>query len=543
MKKQQNDNHPVEPRLVRWFFNFIIIFTTLILGWTVLLFVGEGINIQPMILTLPLFMVIIAVVILFYHQNYLKLIRWIKQKFPRLTLTKLLKYVLVATTIVGIVARLGFLAFSDSHDPKPQLGDSGIHWNVASRLVNGEELSAYEGQYEAFYPHLMTYTAVLAFFMKICGVNYFAVLLLNLLFDIIGVLAIYFLLRFWRGRNVAQIGAIIWILNPLEIMYCAVSMPIVATNAILALALLVGYIVLRTFKQKLWWQFALLMCLLGIIISVGNGFRPFFTVFLIAITMVLVAEVIRKGKSFCLPAIAGLALAVISCMGNNQLLDLGYQKMNPYHVPGGVGVGWNFYVGANFESWGRWNVEDYNWWRSQIYGNSCTDFEEFKYETYDCIEEHGDLAGLQSELLSMSFSRYAEMSLPRLIRHLVHKTDILLADSDTIITWLVESIHIKDDDPYYRAANTIGVCLLVGCLVLALKFFIDLFWQHSLQFNDYLLFFALCFCGIVAVSLMVEVMHRYVMPITVFFMMFASCELVNLYQKYVTMKPKSGRKL
>lgn len=538
MKKHQPTP---EPRIIKWFFAFIIGFATLLLGWITLLFANYGINIQPFLLLIPVFTLCILIGVLLYHQNYLKIICHFRKKYPRLNLTVLLKWLLVASVVFGIIIRLAFVVFSDTHNPTPQLGDSGIHWHTAAKIVNGEELTAYEGQYEAFYPHLMTYTGTLAIFMKIFGVNYFAVLISNLLFDLIGVIAFYLLLRRWRGRNAANLGAIVWLLNPLEIMYCATSMPIVITNMFLVIALLLGFLAISFFQKKEWHFFALTSASLGLCLSVGNGFRPFFTVLLIALVLVLICLVIRQGKSFILPALAGLFLTTLVFVGNNKILDLGYQSMNPYHVPGGVGIGWNIFVGANYDSWGRWNAEDYNWWRSQIYGNSCTHFEEFQYDTYDCIEVHEDLAGLQSELLRMAIDRYKQMSPAMLLRHLLHKTTVLFVDTSAPIVWLVETIHIDNEDPYYRAAQTVGTIMLITSVILSLVFFMQLFWRQKLQFDPFILFFTLCFCGLVAVSLLVEVMHRYIMPISIFFLLFSVCQLANLNYKQLLAQRRSEK--
>lgn len=543
-KKSSNSKVPFPKKLAGWGTIALITITTLIIGWIIFLYVREGLWVEPVWLLFALFALAVIIAVLLYKQRYLRVFQKLQQRFPNLTGQKLLKAGLIIAVILGVGLRLAFLVGSDRYGPGPQLGDTGIHWYTSAELANSEEMNTYEGVYEAFYPHLMSYTAILALFMKIFGANVAAIIFSNLIFDLVATLALYILLKRWRGRKTAQIGAIIWLLNPLEILYCSVSIAIVVTNMMLIIALLFAFLLWQNFQQRRWQGIILWSLLLGLVIALGNSLRPIFTVLAIALVLFWFYQALCNGKKSILPALASLFLLLLVNFGCSQAIQAGYHAMNPYYQ-GDVGVGWNFFVGANYDSWGRWNAEDYSWWRNAIYGESSKDFREFQPETFHYLEPTDDLAGLQQELFQKGLDRYKNMSVFTMFNHLLHKTVLLFAERDATITWPVcESYRFECSNTKYQAVHSSGIILLVFCIIITFIVFSRLiFRNYFAKIDPFILYLSLCFCGLVAVSLLVEVMRRYLMPISIFFVIFAAYELGICYRKIQNRKSQTHNQL
>lgn len=505
-------------KLTQFIFVALLMIMNLVLLWATLTYLSNGLNLASTALFLTVFLIFTCVGILLYHQNYLKLTQWLKRRFPQLTSAKILQITFIIAITLGVLFRLAFLLISDRYQPESELSDTGFHWFFSQKLAHGTEPGIYDGGYGAFFPHLMTYSATLAGFMKIFGTGYPAILLSNLFFDLITTVLLYYLLKKWQSQKTAQIGAIIWLLNPLEIIFCAVGVSIVVTNTVLALALLLAFLVIKHLSSRAWVKLALLSLALGITFGIGNAYRPIFTVLLIAIIMLYILQIIRQPKVVIIQASLSIILIIAGLFGAGKLIDLSYQTINPYHVPGGTGVGWNFFVGANYDSWGRWNRED-----SSIFGKMLFQ------EDGDEVWVNSDLVGMQKELFSQGLQRYQAMSPAQLVAHFVHKTTVFFADNGDTITWVFnESFPFSTNRPFYRFIDGCGVITLFAGLILSLLYFSQLLNQKAKIWQPYLIFLMLSFCGIIAASLLVEVMHRYILPLTIFMTLFAACYLANI---------------
>lgn len=502
----------------------LLIIVNLVLLWGALVFLDNGLHFVSAALFLVVFVCLVAVGVLCYHQNYRRLLALIHRKFPNLTRAKVLQIAFIAAVILGVLIRLAFLLIGYKYQPESDLSDTGFHWFFAQKLVNGIEPGVYDGGYGAFFPHLMTYSATLAGFMKIFGTGYQSILLSNLIFDLIATLAIYYLLKMWRGRAAAQIGSMIWLLNPLEIIFCGIGVSIVVTNAVLAVVLLLVFLVIKLIKSRSWLKLALVSLLLGMALSVGNAYRPIFTVLLIAIIMIFILQIIRHFADVIAPAILSLIFILISFVGVGKLIDLGYQSINPYHVAGGTGIGWNFFVGSNYDSWGRWNRSD-----SAIFGSKLYLGED------DNVQVNPDLVGVQSEFFNQGLERYKAMSPAQFVSHFIHKTSVLFADTSDALTWVFyEGFRIDANHPLYRFIDGCGTIALFAGIIVSLMYFIKLLTQKTHPWQPYLVFLMLSFCGLIAASLLVEVMQRYVMPLTVILTIFTACYFSLYYDKTTT---------
>lgn len=139
-----------------------------------------------------------------------------------------------------------------------------------------------------------------------------------------------------------------------------------------------------------------------------------------------------------------------------------------------------------------------------------------------------DVIAIQQQFLDMAIERYKAMGIAKILPHLINKSVTLFADDSETITWTVPSgFHFSNDNPVYLAIHSLGVILFVACIVLSLVYCLSRFWSGKWQIDSYSLFLMLCLCGIVAVSLMVEVMRRYTMPLLVIFVILAATQLAK----------------
>lgn len=476
---------------------FILSLTLLILLWAVLLFVKNGIGI-PLILCLVFFIILALTLFLHYTHRDRRIIAWMKNNiFSPARIRKYLVPCMVLAVVVGVILRSAFILIGGRYAPLENLSDTGVHWVGGDMIAREGVLSDNVAIYEGFFPYLMTYSATLSLFMKIFGSSVFAIVSSNILFDLLTMLLLYILLSKWKNKQVACIGVMLWALNPLEILYCGVGMAIVATNFFVIASILVAFLCLQSFRKNSgWlnmWGWA---ALLGICVGLGNAYRPLFTVFEIAtVIILLVIAIKRKRRLFA--AMSGIVIMIVSTFAVSSAVEFGWSKINPYSI-GNTGVGWSFMLGANYDSWGRWNMSD-----SKFFGE--------RLSKPDIVGE--DFLSMQQEFMDIGIQRYLSMGPVQFITHMLHKTEVMFADSrNTTIAWpVLEAYHIADTNMVYQVAHGTGALFLFGLLVCSFIYiYRKLFIQKA--YDDTLLLLALCFCGLIAASLLVEVMWRYIMP-------------------------------
>lgn len=544
----EKTNRKFPQKLAIFGYRSVILIATLILGWIVLLYLNAGLDLQPLtFFMLAGFLILICTFVLLYNHNYKKFFSFLKRKFPSLTPQKILKTCFVLAIIFGLIARLSTLCLMERVQFHGKDSDYGVSWYYADALVDSErDPELFEETYVAFYPHLLGYIATLTAFLGVFGSNYAVVIILNVVFDMLAVVVLYVLLRKWRNRSTACIGAILWLVNPLQILYCAVSMSVVAINAFLVFALLVGYLFFQKLKQtqldpkfstKNLFITGVFALLLGFTLSLGNTYRPIFTALLIAFVLTLFLGVLYYGKKLILPAFVSCVMCVIAFVGVSSLASLVYANINPQYSKE-VGVGWNVYVGANYDSRGHWTAQDFSILRPKLWGENIDLVDPFDGSTQDNIKP-ANLAELQDELLEMGLVRYKSMNPLELISHFIHKTVVLFTgDGTTVptITWpFVKEFAMQDNQPIYQLIHSLGKLLLVFCIILSFIFsgriFIKSKQAQKAEKDPMVFWVILSFCGLVAASMLVEVMYRYIMPISVFFVVLAICELGGWFDK------------
>lgn len=403
--------------------------------------------------------------------------------------------------IVGVLLRLSFVLVGDQFSVKSTLTDTGVHWGGATMLVEDGQLDETIGVYENFFPYLTSYTSLLGMMMKIFGVGYNTVVISNTVFDIIAMIIIFVLFLLWKkDKRAGLLAAAVWAINPLQIIFCSVPMAIVITNTLLLLVILLVYL-LYNHDMKRKWLNLIVALICGIVLAIGNVFRPIFAVFLIAIIVTYLVLVLKKNIRIWSCAV-GCAVLLMGYFLTGIMLQNIFSSVNPYFVKSDNNVGWSVFVGANYERSGRWSADDSNI---------------FFGEVLESV--NGDTAEAQDKILKMGFYRYHDLLLRgRLLDHTINKAAVLFSDVENSIGDFRDDFRVEEKPgaavPYQIVQNLIlifylSLVIVVGCFTV---------WMYRngimkyYERNKFILYLLVVFIGLFAVSLLVEVMNRYCLP-------------------------------
>ncbi len=431
-------------------------------------------------------------------------------KAKMMTQPKFCVFLVVLACVMGIGARLAFLSLGDGYLPDGQGSDTGIHWYIGQEILEtGEIQSRIEGLYEAFFTYLISYTRLMSIMMKIFGVSYIAVLIPNIISDLVAAMAIYMLLNHWKGRKAASFAVVLWMLNPLGIVFCAEGLALSITNMFIAMGFWCIYFFWQAFLRKDFKKFLLWVAGIGLVFAFGNAFRILFPVFLIALVILLFVYCVQNfEKKNVIYTIAGVILIAVTMTVNSFFITKMQQSVNPYYIQKHQSSGWSIFVGANFESYGRWSFEDWNCMPPRL------------YESQMLPEE------INREFMNMAIERYQAISPDGLVVHILNKTKVLFARNDIAIFKNLDEqfSNVSGSEDWFIVINQLGLATLTVFAALQFLFIKQVFLRKQ-QLDWYLFFVLLCFCGLLLSSLCVEVMSRYVSVFLTVFVIFGACAL------------------
>lgn len=261
--------------------------------------------------------------------------------------------------VIGIAALGTFIRFSFyykfSYTP---VSDPISFYETAQRISSGVGIVG--DTYIAFFPHLAGYDTILGYAMKVISEPWLATIALNTLLDLAGAVILYVLIRrlVKPGSILPTVAAAVWFLSPFNILFSALSLPIVVVNFFILAILLITYFLTNTVLKNKLPAILGLSLLLGLTAGVANCFRPIFPVVLVALFLFFVYILVTNKKS------RKLSLFICSSFLLIVLTFFGVQKANTAYVTAQIGMdatsyaGWNFYVGSNSETAGTWSSLD-----------------------------------------------------------------------------------------------------------------------------------------------------------------------------------------
>lgn len=254
-------------------------------------------------------------------------------------------------TIAGLLTRL-FFYYRFSYDP---VSDPVTFYDSAMKLAAGGDLLG--NSYVAFQPYLSAYNNILGIAMRFIPDPWLATILLNTLFDMLSSIAIYILLRklLKPGSKLPIVAFGVWMLNPLNIIFSVISLPIIIANLFVILTILISYLIIQQITKLKTKNALLLSIILGLTLGFGNCFRPIFIVPIIALAIISILMYLTTNRS------AKFLKLSFVCILLSSLIFMVIQIMNLAFVSNQTGLpaaknpsGWSMYVGSSWETNGEW---------------------------------------------------------------------------------------------------------------------------------------------------------------------------------------------
>jgi hypothetical protein len=193
--------------------------------------------------------------------------------------------------------------------------------------------------------------------MKFIAEPWLATIILNSVFDILSSLGLYILLQkiLPPTSKMPVVAYGVWMLSPLNIIFSVASLPVIVVNFFVIWTILISYLLLRQVTQINSKNSIALSILLGLILGLGNCFRPIFSVALIALLIVYIIMYLTTNRS-----IRFLKLATV-CIALPLVILTGMQKLNIAFVSHEIGLhaakdpsGVSLFVGSDRKSAGEW---------------------------------------------------------------------------------------------------------------------------------------------------------------------------------------------
>ncbi|QQS21821.1 hypothetical protein IPM09_04905 [Candidatus Saccharibacteria bacterium] len=413
------------------------------------------------------------------------------------------------TVIAGLLSRLYFY-FKFSYNP---ISDPMTFYDTARAIAAGQ--SVHGDGYVAQFPYLAAYNNLLGVAMKIIPDPWLATILLNTLFDVLAAGIIYILLRkiLRSGSNIPLIIFIIWILNPANVLYSLLSIPVIVVNFLIVAAILVAHNLLRYALESNTKCTLLYSVLFGLLIGYGNSFRPIFVVAIVAVALVYVMSFMRRGGSVRLLKLPTVSLLIVLA------IFLGAQKINTNIVSNQIGIqvaenpsGVSLYVGSSWETTGQWKP----YMNSEMIEICKESFANLKYE--EC----------HAKLRQVAVERYKNLGVINLgflfISKLYHQAELQ--------NYIYNAYQSIDGYEKSTTAKLMNFLLVMYVTVLFLLSTASLYWlsrctPHDFATHSTVIFLALTLIGWFLSFMVMESAPRYSTILYPIFMVFLAIALDN----------------
>lgn len=271
----------------------------------------------------------------------------------------LMTVILVLLSLIGVLCRI-YLANNSYIEPYSDYGTFYIN------AINfSESFKFISTSYIALFPYLTGYMMALGLFFKAFSVCYANVVIFNLIIDICSAVLIFVTFR-KKSNFTALLFMTIWLINPLNIIWCSFVYPMSLVNFFLVLGICFFEKFEKTYDNKKC--FYIYNIIQGCILALGSMFKPIFIIFIIAIFINRMYTCIFKENVNKFVIIIGLLLLCCSYGVVRTFINMGVEKINGIEISSTQG--WTLYLGGNVNSNGAWNEADSNYLIELLRDNS-----------------------------------------------------------------------------------------------------------------------------------------------------------------------------
>lgn len=269
------------------------------------------------------------------------------------TIQKHFLFILASILFISVAIRFGIYqvySYSPVHDPS-------TFYYSAQQIANGGGMIG--DQYVAFFPYIAAYNNLLGFFVKLISDPWLSTIILNTLFDVLSSIFIFYIIFRITKQNtiIATIAFAFWILSPFNIIFSVLSLPIVVVNSFIIFSLFLSYMLIGSVEKNKPVTLTIYSATTGLVVGIGNCFRPVFSIVLIGIFIIYFYLFYRHGIGR-VPVLVWSFSIIVLVYILLQVVNLGIIAHETKLKPATNASGWSFYVGSNIESGGTWNEND-----------------------------------------------------------------------------------------------------------------------------------------------------------------------------------------
>ena len=255
-------------------------------------------------------------------------------------------YGLFLSLLLCFVLRLVFV-FVIKLEP---FSDFRLYHGMASAIANGQPLFS---QYGAVFPHTVGFSWVISLVYRLFGEHPIFIQLFNVLAETLTAYLLYLSCNEFFGNRVGILTSFLYGISPAFIFYSELSATEIPFT--LLLSLLLYLIILYTKKKKM--RYAVLF---GILAAVGNAIRPMGFLLLLVFGLYSICFLSGIRRFFAVFATIFCYLIVWESLWH------GISFVNGQEIAKAP-VGYNLYIGSNYEYSGKWNPTDYAYANELIY--------------------------------------------------------------------------------------------------------------------------------------------------------------------------------
>ncbi len=385
------------------------------------------------------------------------------------------------TSLVIALILYGMLLFLPYNDP--YVDYATFYSNAIHFATDG----VYASKYIALFPHLWGYIMFLGTLLKIFTINYSVVIISNIILNFISAYVIFKIIKNISDKKAAYLGTILWLYNPINLIWCMFAFGGTAFNTFLAISI---YLVIKFFKANVMKTKLLYSLLIGLSLGITNLFRPVSIIFIIAFLIVLIYEYfIKKPNSRMLNMICTVIILVFY-IGVGKISNIYLEHEIGYEAA--TSIGFTLFSGSDINSNGSWSATG-----SKILN------EEMEKEPFDANK-------IQNNLQNLAIENYLNNGIKNI--NLLLKKFIFLTSDIGGYSWN-NATSMLDIEFQHNQGNILNFISMLGYYILILiNLLFGIHATKQKELSTILNILILFIGGFTLASIFLEVAPRYFLP-------------------------------